>query len=80
MYRSNINTHTHIHVDTHVLCNNCKQYVNVEVTCLQFIKAHGAHELLLHLFITLVQFGGKWTASLLGPRRSGGTALVPSIE
>jgi hypothetical protein len=29
---------------------NCKQYVNVEVTFVQDMKAYGAQEILLHLF------------------------------
>ena len=77
--RSDINTHTHIHVDTHVLCSNCKEYVNVELTCLHVIKPYETHEVLLHSFITSVWFGGKWTASLLGLCSSGGTAPISII-
>jgi len=44
------------------------------------MKAYGELELLLHLFITLVLFGGKLTAFILGPCRSGETATVVIIE
>jgi len=53
--------------------------VNVEAMCLKFIKAYGVHELQLHLFITSVWFGGRWTASILGPCSSCGMAAVPII-
>jgi len=43
-----------MHVDTRVVSSNCKQYVNVKVTCLQIMNAYGTQDLLIHLFITLV--------------------------
>jgi hypothetical protein len=47
--------------------------------CLQVIKAYGAHELQLHLFMMTVCFGGKWTGSIPGPCTSGGMATVRII-
>jgi hypothetical protein len=43
------------------------------------MKRFGELEILQHIFITLLCFGDKWTASLLGAFRSGGTAPVPII-
>jgi len=76
MCRSDINTNTYS-AETNVLCSISKLYVNLVVMYLQIMKAYGAHELLLYLFITLVWFGGNWTASLPGPFRSGGTSPFP---